>query len=148
MARSQETFTKKENQKNKQKKKQDKELRKQERKANSKGGGLDNMMAYVDEFGRISTEPIDPTKKKKISAEDIEIGVPKREDIQQDEVLRGRVSFYNSSKGYGFIKDLSTQENIFVHISGVLEEIAENDQVTFERIRGPKGWTAVKVKKA
>jgi cold shock CspA family protein len=148
MGRSQETFNKKEKEKLKLKKRQEKVMRKEERKANSSGGGLDNMMAYVDEFGQITDTPPDPTKKKKvIDAESIELGVPKREEDPMDKVHTGKVSFYNSSKGYGFIKDLVTQENIFVHVNGILEAIAEGDKVTFETVRGQKGMNAVHVRK-
>ena len=79
MARSSETFGKKEKEKRKQQKKKEKAMRREERKSNSEGGGLDNMMAYVDEFGNISSTPPDPTKKKvEIKAENIDIGVPKK----------------------------------------------------------------------
>ena len=57
MAKSQATFMKKQLEKNKQKRKEDKQQRKQERQENSTGGGLENMMAYVNEFGEITTEP-------------------------------------------------------------------------------------------
>ncbi len=57
MAKSQATFMKKQLEKNRQKKKEEKELRKQERAQNSAGGGLDNMMAYVNEFGEIVSTP-------------------------------------------------------------------------------------------
>jgi cold shock CspA family protein len=147
MGRSQETFNKKEKDKNKLKKRQEKLIKKEERKANTKGGGLENMMAYVDENGNISDTPMDPKVRKAISAESIEIGIPKREDIPNDGKRMGKVAFFNSSKGYGFIKDLETQENIFVHINAVSGEIVENDSVTFEMARGPKGWNAVNVKK-
>jgi cold shock CspA family protein len=90
---------------------------------------------------------MDPKVRKAISAESIEIGIPKREDIPNDGKRMGKVAFFNSSKGYGFIKDLETQENIFVHINAVSGEIVENDSVTFEMARGPKGWNAVNVKK-
>ena len=63
MARSQETFNKKEKEKKRLKKRQEKQLKKEERKANSKGGGLENMLAYVDENGHITDTPPDRTKK-------------------------------------------------------------------------------------
>src|SRR5688572_4438238 len=122
MGRSQETFNKKENEKKRAKKKQDKEQKKEERKANAaKGQSLDDMMAYVDENGNISSTPPDPTKKKKvINQEDIQIGVPKQEDLAPvDTVRKGTVTFFNDSKGYGFIKDHETQESIFVHVNGL-----------------------------
>ena len=49
--------------------------------------------------------------------------------------------------GYGFIKDLVTQENIFVHVHDLSETISENDRVTFEKAKGQKGLKAVNVKK-
>ncbi len=57
MAKSQATFMKKQLEKNRQKKKEDKEQRKLERQQNSTGGGMDSMMAYVNEFGEITSTP-------------------------------------------------------------------------------------------
>jgi cold shock CspA family protein len=57
------------------------------------------------------------------------------------------ISFFNESKGYGFIKDLQSQESIFVHINSLEEAVKENDKVTFETEQGPKGLSAIKVKK-
>ena len=149
MAKSQETFSKKEKEKLKIKKRKDKQLKKEERKANSAGGGLESMMAYVDEFGNITDTPPDPTKKKTVvNASSIEIGVPKREEDETSKVRQGKVSYYNSSKGYGFIKDLQSQENIFVHINGIIDPITEGDKVTFETMPGQKGPNAVHVRKA
>ena len=67
MARSQNSFIKKELQKKKKKKKEEKEQRKQTRQENSAGGALENMMAYVDEFGQISSTP--PQEKKDKNSE-------------------------------------------------------------------------------
>jgi cold shock CspA family protein len=146
MARSQETFNKKEVRNKKDKKRKDKEAKKLARRDNEKSGTLDDMIAYVDENGMISDTPPDPTKKRVIKSEDIEINVPKREDMEEiDPVRKGVVSFYNESKGFGFIKDRETQESVFVHVNNVLEEIKENNMVTFEVEMGQKGPTAVKV---
>ncbi|MEY4521635.1 MAG: hypothetical protein RIT10_820 [Bacteroidota bacterium] len=148
MGKSQETFSKKEKEKKRLKKRQDKLVKKEERKSTSEGGSLESMMAYVDEFGNISDTPPDPTKKKKIIASNIEIGVPKRDDEPQVTGRQGKVTYFNDAKGYGFIKDLMTQENVFVHINGLLDPVKENDNVTFEVERGMKGMNAVRVKKA
>jgi hypothetical protein len=80
MARSSETFSKKENEKKRLKKKKDKEQKKEERKANEgKAKSFDDMIAYVDEFGNLSSTPPDPTKKKAvINVDDIQIGVAKQ----------------------------------------------------------------------
>ncbi len=147
MARSQETFSKKEKEKKRLKKRKDKALKREERKASSEGGGLDNMLAYVDEFGNISdTPPDENVKRKEIKAKDIEIGVPKRTDAPVSSSREGRVVFFNDSKGYGFIKETGTEEKYFVHVNGLLEEIKENDLVEFELERGMKGMNAVQVK--
>jgi cold shock CspA family protein len=146
MAKSQETFNKKEKEKKRLKKRQDKQQKKEERKSTS-NQDFDSMIAYVDEDGNITDTPPDPTiKKKKIDAKSIEIGVPKREDVVET-VRKGRIEFFNDSKGYGFIKELETQEKFFVHVNGLLEDVRENDKVSFELERGMKGMNAVKVKK-
>lgn len=149
MGSSQETFSKKEKEKKRLKKKQDKEAKKEDRKANSdKGKSLDEMMAYVDANGNLTSTPPDPLKKKVvIKAEDIKIGVSRQEAIEPADLIRkGTVTFFNDSKGYGFIKDTETQDSIFVHVNSVSGTIKENDKVTFETEMGPKGMNAVRVK--
>jgi cold shock CspA family protein len=148
MGKSQETFNKKEKEKKRLKKKQDKEQKKEERKANSdKGKSVDEMFAYVDDEGNISSTPPDPSKKSTIKTEDIQIGVSKQKAIDPADLIRkGTVTFFNDSKGYGFIKDHETQESVFVHVNGLEEEVNENDKVTFETEMGQKGLNAVRVK--
>lgn len=145
MAGSQESFGKKEREKKRLKKKQEKLLRKEERKS----GEQDNMFVYVDEYGQLTDTPPDPSKKIAVDAESIEIGIPKKEDREDEptEPNKGKVSFFDTSKGFGFILDLSTQQKYFVHVSGCLEAIAENDTVTYELEKGLKGLNAVRVKK-
>jgi cold shock CspA family protein len=148
MARSQDSFSKKEREKKRLKKRQEKILKKEERRANSEGGGLDDMIAYVDANGNPTDTPPDPTiKKEVIDASTIEIGIPKKEESDGPSIYEGKVEFFNDSKGYGFIKDLQSQQNYFVHINGLIDEIKENDRVTFELERGMKGMNAVRVKK-
>ena len=148
MGKSTETFSKKEREKKKLRKQQDKREKAEDRKANSvKGKTLNDMMAYVDENGNITSTPPDHSKRRTILAENIQIGTPKQEDIEIETTRNGVVSFFNESKGYGFIKDLQTQESVFVHINGILEQIKEKDKVTFETEQGQKGLSAVKVKK-
>jgi len=146
MAGSQETFGKKEREKKRLKKKKDKQLKKEERKASS---GQANEFIYVDEFGQLTDTPPDPNNKIKVDASTIEIGIPKKEDRGEEEPTdrQGKVSFFDTSKGFGFIFDSTSQEKYFVHVSGLLEEIKENDKVTFELERGLKGMNAVRVKK-
>ena len=147
MARSQETFGKKEVRIKKEKKRKEKEKKRLEKKDSRDGKSLDDMIAYVDEYGNITSTPPDLTKRKIINAEDIAVSVPKSLASDTNETIRkGIVSFFNDSKGYGFIKDMATQESIFVHINGLLDSIKENNKVTFEVVKGPKGLNAVNVK--
>jgi cold shock CspA family protein len=148
LGRSTETFSKKEKEKARLKKAKEKKEKAEERKANSgKGQSLEDMMAYIDENGNITSTPPDPSRKIKINSEDIQIGVAKREDIPHDTVRNGVVSFFNEAKGYGFIRDLQTEESIFVHINALTEPLKENNLVTFETEQGQKGLSAINVKK-
>lgn len=146
MAKSQQSFGKKELEKNRLKKRQDKQQKMEERKANPKKTDLESMLAYVDEYGNITDTPPDPSKRKKVDASTIEIGVPKREKEDMTAVRNGRVEFFNNSKGFGFIKDQKSGEQFFVHINGLLQPVKENDTVSFELERGNKGMNAVRVK--
>ena len=141
MAKSQETWSKKEREKKKQKNKKDKEEKKQERKDNAKDGkSFDDMIAYIDENGNLSSTPPDPRKM-------IKIGVPKQKPFDPADLIRkGTVTFFNESKGYGFIKDLESQESVFVHMNAFQDNIKENSKVTFEVEMGPKGANAINVK--
>ncbi len=58
----------------------------------------------------------------------------------------GKVKFFNESKGFGFIKDVESNEEYFVHVSGLIDKIREDDEVTFELQQGKKGLNAVNVK--
>jgi cold shock CspA family protein len=148
MAKSTETFSKKEKEKKRLKKSQDKKEKAEDRKANSdKGKSLEEMFAYVDENGNITSTPPDLSKKKKINSEDIKIGVARQEAVAHDTVRTGIVTMFNDSKGFGFIRDLQTQESIFVHMNGLIDPIKEGNNVTFETEQGQKGLNAVKVKK-
>jgi CspA family cold shock protein len=61
---------------------------------------------------------------------------------------KGTVKFFNQTKGFGFIKKEGSGEEIFVHVSGLKEEIRENDTVVFETQQGKKGLNAVNVRLA
>jgi cold shock CspA family protein len=147
MARSQETSNKKEVRNKKEKKRKEKEKKRLKKKENVKRSSFDDMIAYVDENGMLSSTPPDPTKKKVIIAEDIEISVTKNEPSQKSDYIRkGVVTFFNDSKGFGFIRDMETKQSVFVHANNLLDPIKENNMVTFEIGKGPKGPTALKVK--
>ena len=61
---------------------------------------------------------------------------------------KGTVKFFNESKGFGFIIEEGTGKEYFVHVSGLIDEIRENDEVTFDLQEGKKGMNAVNVKQA
>jgi len=62
--------------------------------------------------------------------------------------LQGVVKFYNETKGFGFIKNTETNEDVFVHVSGLIDKIYENDNVTYETTQGKKGLNAIQVELA
>ncbi len=148
MAKSQQTWNKKEKEKKRLKKKEDKALKKEDRKSTSSSSDLNSMIAYVDEFGNITDTPPDPTKKKKlIDVDSIQLGVPKREDMEsEDPIKRGTVTFFDASKGYGFIKVKDSQDSYFTHINRHIDEVKEGNTVTFTLEMGQKGPVAVDVK--
>ena len=61
---------------------------------------------------------------------------------------KGTVKFFNDSKGFGFIIDDETQQDYFVHVSGLIDEIKEGDAVEYELTEGKKGLNAINVKLA
>lgn len=140
------TADKRENEKKRLAKRAEKQKKKEEKKLSGKGN-FDDMIAYVDENGMItSTPPEVNLKKEEIKLEEILISTPKKED-EGPIIRRGRVEYFNDSKGFGFIKDLTGVEKYFFHINNVLSDITENNIVTFDLERGPKGMNAVNVKK-
>lgn len=151
MGRSQESFSKKEREKKRQKRKKEKAEKKAQRKQEALEGGegksFEDMLMYVDENGLLTSTPPDPNKKKKIKSEDIEIGVPKREASDESPIRNGVVKFFNEEKGYGFIIDQANNNSVFVHANNLLDQIKDNDKVTFEVEMGAKGPNAVSVKR-
>ncbi|AXT20060.1 cold shock domain-containing protein [Flavobacteriaceae bacterium AU392] len=149
MAKSQQTFNKSEKEKKRLKKREDKRKKMEARKAEAKENGKKGIeFAYVDHNGNLTDTPPDPSRKIKVQAESIEISIPKtlagdKEEI--DPIRNGTVSFFDSSKGFGFIVDAENQEKYFTHVSGLVDEITENDKVSFELEKGQKGMNAVKV---
>jgi CspA family cold shock protein len=62
--------------------------------------------------------------------------------------MKGTVKFFNDSKGFGFVIDDESKKEYFVHISGLIDEVAEGNEVTFELKEGRKGLNAVDVRLA
>jgi cold shock CspA family protein len=145
MAKSKETFNKREKEKLRIKQRQEKQQKMEERKAQGKKGqSLNDMLAYIDENGNLSDTPPDPKKFRQIAAEEIVIGVPKYVETEEETVMNGVVNFFNSTKGFGFIKN-QHGESFFFHESDLNERLAEGDKVSFESEQGPKGPVAVKI---
>jgi len=146
MGRSRESFNKSDIRKKKEKKRKDKMAKKLARKDSDSSGSLDDMIAYVDEFGQITSTPQDPANKEETSLEDIEISIPKSDGTSRIKTRTGTVTTFYDSKGFGFIRDSDTRESIFVHINNTEEDIAVGNKVSFETEKGQKGLTAVNVK--
>lgn len=62
-------------------------------------------------------------------------------------MLTGTVKFYNDAKGFGFIVDDESQSDVFVHATGLLDKVAQDDKVTYDLKEGKKGPNAINVKK-
>ena len=141
-----ESWNKKEREKKKQKERKDKAEKMQERKENAKKS-FDDMIAYLDENGNLSSTPPDPKKRVEVKLEDIQIGVPEYVPPTEEELThKGKVTFFNNDKGFGFIKDLQSQQSLFVHANNLTAPIKENDKVSFEIEMGQRGPMAVNVK--
>ena len=137
------TFGKRENEKKKQARRLEKQNRKEERKQSGKANSFDDMIAYVDEYGMITSTPPDPDREKEeIKQEEISISTAKQEE---PDVLKGRVEHFNVEKGYGFIKDLAGTDKYFFHVNNDLTNIVENDIVTFDLEQGKRGLNAINI---
>lgn len=138
------TFNKREKEKQRQTEQLRKKEKMQHRRANQvKGKSLEQMMAWLDEYGNITSTPPDPRRKLVINANEIPMGMSRH--VEQ-KLLEGHIDYFNESKGFGFIIN-KQGEKFFFHVSQFTEVVRENDKVRFEAQRGPKGWTAVGVKK-
>jgi len=146
MGRSQDSFNKREREKKRLKKKKDKREKKELRKTE---GVKPVEFMYLDADGNLTATPPDPTvKKEEINLEDIEISVPKQDKSESGNNFTkiGIVKFFNQEKGYGFIIDSATKDSFFVHADGCLDPIKDNNKVSFEVGKGPKGPIAQQVK--
>lgn len=146
MGRSQESFNKKEIRKKNEKKRLEKEKRKLKKKESGKQS-LDDMIAYVDENGVITDTPPDPTKKKEVDVESIEIQTPKKEEVEEQTTnLKGKVTKYDHSKRYGFIALQDSNDSVFFHYNDCIDEVDYGDKVIFDIEQGHNGLKAKDVK--
>jgi cold shock CspA family protein len=143
-----ETWNKKEREKKKRAIKIEKEERRQQRKEMPKESkSFDSMLAYMDENGNLSSSPPDPRKRENVKLEDIQISIPKLEDrTSESNSHKGTITFFNETKGFGFIKDKATQQSIFFHTNALQEPVKEQNKVSFEIERTPKGLSALNVR--
>lgn len=148
MGRSQESYQKKEVQNRKEKKRKEKEKKRLEKKEKGVKSGLDDMIAYVDENGMITSSEPDPQNKTQIAAEDIEFQIPPKDPSEKQNTIReGTLISFFESRGFGFISDAVTKERIFVHVNNMIDELSEGNACSFEVENGHKGPVAVRVKK-
>ena len=149
MAKSQQTFNKSEKEKKRLKKREDKRKKMEARKlAKEENGSKGIEFAYVDYNGNLVDTPPDPSQKVEVELEDIVLGIPKKEESDEDKfdpIRIGTVNFFDTSKGFGFIIDNENQEKYFCHVSGLIDEITEGNKVSFELEKGQRGMNAVKV---
>ncbi|SMC89457.1 cold-shock protein [Pedobacter africanus] len=138
-----ESFAKKERNKKKSKKKQEKAQKMENRKQGA-ATSFEDMIAYVDENGNFTDKPVKPTGSE-IKLEDIQLGAAPADESKKENV--GIVTNYSAEKGFGFIIESKFGNKIFVHKNALLEPIKDNDKVTFDLEKGPKGPNAVRVKK-
>lgn len=146
-----ETFSKRERRKKKIERRREKEFRRDERRQTPvKQKSLEEMMAYVDENGNLSDTPPDPRNAYKVAAEDIIIDIPKALPDDPDATPTGVVSYFDPSKGYGFIINDQSQERLFVHVNSLAQpnsELTVGDKVSYTAMRSPRGMQAVAVSK-
>ncbi|MGB5943419.1 MAG: cold shock domain-containing protein [Leeuwenhoekiella sp.] len=150
MAKSQQTFSKTEKEKKRIKKREEKAKKRAARKEEAKEKGPGDEFIYVNHLGQLVDTPPDPDQKVEVDEESIQIRTPKDSEIDKvkpDPIRKGKVSFFDHSKGFGFIIDNENNEKYFVHVSNLLHEIAEGNSVVYELERGQKGMNAVRVKK-
>lgn len=138
------SFSKKENFKKKLQKQKEKAARREDRKdSNDKGKSLDDMIMYVDHNGQFTNTPPDKNNRIDIDLEDIQLGAAPRE---AEEVIKTGIVTFFSEKGYGFITEDKSKENIFFHSNNCAEMVKKGNKVSFEIEKSPKGLAAVDIK--
>ncbi len=133
--------SKKENSKKRIQKQKEKALRREDRKSNNnKGKDLEQMFSYVDQFGRITSTP--PEETEEISVDDIRLGAT---PIEAEDIRKTGIVTFFSEKGYGFITENSTKENVFFHSNNCTEIIKKGNKVSYEKEKSIKGFSAINI---
>ena len=115
------------------------------REARARGELKQDEFVYVDHLGNFRDTPPDPEEKEEVNLESIQISTSKKIDF--DEKVSGKVSFYDTEKGFGFIKNTETQDSYFFHFSECPDQLDVGDKVEFDLVKGEKGMNAVKINK-
>ncbi|MEC3875804.1 cold shock domain-containing protein [Chryseobacterium salviniae] len=137
------SFSKKENFKKKVQKQKEKALKREERKSsNNKGKSLDEMFMYVDANGQLTSTPPDNGEKEEINIDDIQLGAA---PIEAEELRKTGIVTFLSEKGYGFITEDKTKENIFFHSNNCAEPVKKGNKVSYEKEKSPKGFSAAEI---
>ena len=137
------SFSKKENFKKKLQKQKEKNLKREERKTNNnKGKGLEEMFLYVDENGQLTETRPDDQNREGINLDDIQLGAA---PIPVEEKIQSGIITFLSDKGYGFITEDSTKDNIFFHENNCAHPVKKGNKVSFDKERSPKGFSAVNI---
>ena len=138
------SFSKKEREKKKRKKNQEKFEKRQQKKLDGKQS---QDIMYLDEFGNFTSTPPDPSKKKEVKLEDIQVSTPKQSELDNPDTDRmGVVKFFNEEKRFGFIGEVDSDQDYFVHEENLIDRIKDRDKVIFDVATGPKGLIAINVR--
>lgn len=138
------SFSKKENFKKKVQKAKEKAQKREERKtSNNKGKSLDDMIMYVDANGQLTSTPPDKNNDEDFDINNIQLGAA---PIEAEETIKTGIVTFFSEKGYGFITEDNSKENVFFHSNNCLELIKKGNKVSFEKEKSPKGFVAVNIR--
>ena len=136
-----ESYSKKEKDKKKAIKKLEKLNKREHRKTNNnKGKTLEEMIVYVDVFGRLTDVPPDMQDREKDLLDE-------SQSVKEDLYHNGMIASYNVSKGFGFIKQDNSNDKIFFHFKALNEDVIVGDKVMFTKQHSEKGIRAKSVRK-
>ncbi|AZA51088.1 cold shock domain-containing protein [Chryseobacterium carnipullorum] len=135
------SFSKKENFKKKIQKQKEKALRREDRKTNNNKGAEDVFM-YVDEFGRLTSTPPEDRERQEVNIDEIQLGAA---PIMEEDVRKTGIITFHSEKGYGFITEDNSKENVFFHNNSCAHPVKKGNKVSFEKEKSPKGFSAVNI---
>lgn len=137
------SYNKREIEKKKAQKKKEKQRRREERKAEGPSSFAD-MIAYVDANGNICDTPPEPVAEEEIELEDIQISVPKLDEVEIERP-KGTVKYFDEKKGIGFIRQNDLPDDLFFHCSNAPRDIKQGDVVSYDIERGLRGPNAVRI---